>query len=135
MDTQVLERNDISSPLDGRGSNPRSLANLKPIKPGEVRNPRGIAKKPLADTLVSMLKDKNERKKLVKAILATAQDSDNPRQVSAFVEIRNMTEGAPVVETAATASVTINMPNAPRPTWTRALEAADAQVIENKVDE
>ena len=28
-----------------RGKNPKSLANLKPIKPGEIRNPLGISRK------------------------------------------------------------------------------------------
>jgi hypothetical protein len=35
-----------------RGKNPRSLANLKPIKKGEVRNPAGInRKRPYSETL------------------------------------------------------------------------------------
>jgi hypothetical protein len=32
-----------------RGKNPRSLANLKPAKKGEVRNPRGVNNRPFAD--------------------------------------------------------------------------------------
>lgn len=33
-----------------RGKNPKSLANLKPAKPGEVRNPQGInRKRPFSD--------------------------------------------------------------------------------------
>ena len=32
-----------------RGTNPRSLANLKPAKKGEVRNPRGINNRPFSD--------------------------------------------------------------------------------------
>lgn len=35
-----------------RGKNPKSLANLKPIKPGEIRNPLGISRKrPYTETL------------------------------------------------------------------------------------
>jgi len=32
-----------------RGKNPKSLANLKPARKGEVRNPQGINKRPFSD--------------------------------------------------------------------------------------
>ena len=78
-------RNDSKGSKNGRGKSPASLANLRPVRKGEVRNPSGRSKKDY--NLAAMAQEHAELAVETLAACLIAEDSNWPSKVSAAAEI------------------------------------------------